>query len=209
MVGMSNKSLALLVIAAIVISLGGTLISLNKLDQIGIKPPIITGRAEFGKVNVSVTSNAACKIDSNVSFGSDAAPGSITELSSNLNNPGSFTDCSGSNCGMQINNTGNEDLNVTFSSAQNASFIGGPDVVAADFEFMSRDGDNSGSEGGCQAGTQTWATVDNSTEYVVCSNLTSGASADMMTIEYNLTIRPSTSTGTKQADITIDCSQAT
>ena len=199
---MSNKSLALLLVAAIVISLGGTLISLQKIGETGI-----TGMAESGKINVSVTSNAACKIDSNVSFGSDAAPGSITELSSNLNNPGSFTDCSGSNCGMQINNTGNEDLNVNFSSAQNASFIGGPDVVAADFEFMSRDGDNSGSEGGCQAGTQTWTDVTTS-ETVICSNLTPSASADMMTIEYNVTLREDTPTGSKGASITIDCSQA-
>ncbi len=203
---MSNKSLALLLVAAIVISLGGTLISLQKIGETGI-----TGMAESGKINVSVTSNAACKIDSNVSFGSGYPPTAGTyDLSSNIDNSAfeaGFTDCSGSNCGMQINNTGNEDLNVNFSSAQNASFIGGPDVVAADFEFMSRDGDNSGSEGGCQAGTQTWTDVTTS-ETVICSNLTPSASADMMTIEYNVTLREDTPTGSKGASITIDCSQA-
>ena len=59
---MSNKSLALLLVAAIVISLGGTMISLNRINEMGI-----TGMAA-GNVSVTISTNMSCDVDSNISF---------------------------------------------------------------------------------------------------------------------------------------------
>src|SRR4030066_277530 len=67
---LSNKSLALLLVAAIIISLGGTMISLNKLNEMGV-----TGLVP-GQVTLAITSNMSCNVDSNVSFGSGGQPAS-------------------------------------------------------------------------------------------------------------------------------------
>ena len=64
---LSNKTLAWILVIAIIISLGGTIMSFNKIGAIsryglvGLVP---------GQVVLTISSNISCTISSNISFGS-------------------------------------------------------------------------------------------------------------------------------------------
>jgi len=203
---LSNKSLALLLVAAIVISLGGTLISLNKLSQQGL-----TGLAA-GTVVLNVSENMSCTISSNVSFGTSAGQIlTIVNLSTNGSNSNGFNDCTSNDAcrGMMINNTGNVNVNVTFKSDVNGTtLLGGPGASPASFNYSVANGSNNGALlPGCNSGLKTaWGYV-NETITTICTNLTATSTNKVMTIEYNATIDANTPTGLKTATITITCAQ--
>ena len=75
----TNRTLALLLVAAIIVSLGGTMISLDRLGQL---QDVTTGRAvTTGNVSLTVTSSYIINVtDSTIAFGA----GSLQEL---------YTDC--------------------------------------------------------------------------------------------------------------------
>ncbi|MFH0870440.1 MAG: hypothetical protein V1866_05285 [archaeon] len=210
---LTNKSLSLLLVAAIVVSLGGTLISLNKLNQGA------TGLAA-GEVNLTITSNTSCNIDTNVTFGTSGKPGGTWMLSTNATNAGygAFNDCIASaTCqGMQINNTGNTNINVTLISNYNASsMLGGPQATQDDFQAKAVNGSaaNGGAvHPGCINGAlnSTWFYVNESVAaraIPICLNLTWQDANDLLTIEYNVTVDVDTPVGGKTATITITCTQ--
>jgi hypothetical protein len=203
---LSNKSLALLLVAAIVISLGGTLISLNKLSQQGL-----TGLAA-GTVVLNVSENMSCIISSNVSFGTSVGQIlSIVNLSTNLTNANGFNNCaSDPTCmGMMINNTGNVNVNVTFSSNVNGTtLLGGPGASNDDFQYSVVNGSNNGALlPGCIAGLKTAWGYANETTTTICTNLTALSTNKAMTIEYNITIDENTPATYKTATITITCAR--
>jgi hypothetical protein len=203
---LTNKNLALLLIAAIVVSLGATLVSLNQLNLEGI-----SGLAT-GQVNVSITTNASCNIDSNVSFGSAGQVLVTTTISTNSTNAASgYNDCTSvAACyGMNINNTGNVNVNVTFNATSGgAAFLGTAD---SDFTYNAYNGtaNNQSMRPGCWAGVSLpagWATVP-TTATKICNNLTASDTNDNMAIEYNVTLYPTTPPGTKSTVITVACAQ--
>jgi len=203
---LSNKSLALLLVSAIVISLGGTIISLNKINNEGL-----TGMVA-GNVSVSITTAANCVIDSNVTFGSGIPTGTAL-LSTNATAPTGFSnDCtSNAACrGMMINNTGNVNLNVTFKTDVNGTtLLGGPGASNDDFQYMQVNGtyESPALQGGCVAGNRTYWGNANETETTICSNFTYPDTIDMMTLEFNITVDQNTPAGTKTALVTIACAQ--
>jgi len=203
---LSNKSLALLLVAAIVISLGGTLISINKLNQQGL-----TGLAA-GTVVLNVSENMSCTISSNVSFGTSTTQIlTIVNLSTNGSNSNGFTDCLAQDAcrGMMINNTGNMNVNVTFSSDKNGTtLLGGPEATNTSFQYSVVNGSNNGALlPGCNSGLKTAWTYANETTTAICTNLTALSTNNAMTIEYNITIDGNTPTGMKTATIIITCAQ--
>jgi hypothetical protein len=210
----SNRSLALLLVATIVISLGGTLISLNKLNQFEI-----TGLVA-GIVNLSIGTTAACNVDTNVSFGS-GTPTTAIVLSTNADYGGvaaGFQDCSNvaSPCykGMQINNTGNVNLLVNFTSDKNASTLQGDSSPLTYFQYYIVNGTLKGGgtgSAGCTNVTNNLGangTVVTTTSMTICNNLSYINGYDIVSIGYNLTINETTpKTGQKSAAITINCGQ--
>jgi hypothetical protein len=211
----SNKTLALFIIVTVIVSLGGTLLSLNKLQelsQIKVYVPTkqVTGLAS-GQVELTIASNMSCVIDSNVSFGSSGIVPGPTTLSTQSTNTGTnFTDCSGaaSACaGMMVNNTGNVNIFVNFSSQYDGaspSFLSG---ATSDFQYIVYNGTTGSTEEGCRDGLPSaWANVPTAADSI-CTNLTANDTNDIMTIEYNITIYPSTPTGPKSTTITVNCGQ--
>jgi hypothetical protein len=202
---LSNKSLALLLVAAIVISLGGTLISLNRLSQQGL-----TGLAA-GTVVLNVSENMSCTISSNVSFGTSVGAIETTvNLSTNLTNTNGFNNCATDpTCmGMMINNTGNINVNVTFNSDKNATtLLAGPGASNDDFQYSVVNGSNTGLLPGCIAGLKTAWGYANETITTICTNLTALSTNNVMTIEYNVTIDGNTPATYKTATITITCAR--
>ena len=207
---MSNKSLALLLVAAIIVSLGGTMISLNKLGSEGF-----SGMAySSGDVNLSITSSVSCSASGDINFGAAAAnPSDEYNLSSGRAHTGTWTiDCtSGNTCsGIQINNTGTENLLVNFSSSvTGSSWSGlGANREATWFRYNAENGTTTGTQDGCTGtltNTETNVALSNN---AVCTVLSYVEDASVVTLEFNVTVDEATPSGSKSALITIECVQA-
>lgn len=221
----SNKNLALLLIVAVVLSLGGTLISLNKIGQLQeLKklplPVKQTGLATYGgKVELQISSNASCTVSNNVSFGASGQPATTTTISTQKDNTAAlFSNCLTANCtGIEINNTGNVNLLVNFTSNVNATglIVQQSGLGPEDFQFKIKNGtDNAGADPGLEPGCINVALADwtnvpgpNGDATAICANLTSADANDIVTVEFNVTLESDVIAGTKQALLTVNCVQ--
>ena len=129
----SNKTLAILLIGAIIISLGGTLISLNRLAR--IKVPMITGfygAAEEAEVKLEITSLVQ------VNFTTDTIDWGAGTITSNYCVLNSYDAAIGSNCsgftpntaGLVLENIGNQNVTLNITMGKDAAtFITGTSPV--------------------------------------------------------------------------------
>jgi len=197
----SNRTLAVFLIIAIIISFVGTLASLNKLGK------GVTGFGTIGEVNVTITQQAAFNLTfPSIHFGTGyVSPDSDNAyLSSEKGTSTGWTSTVGFSAGgIVIENVGNTDLNITFHLAENtSSFIGGTN---SQFYYKSAENETNscnGSVGGDIVSTPTpiLAANDNRT---ICSNLSSRGTADALDFYVNLTI-PQDASGTKGVVITFE-----
>jgi hypothetical protein len=222
MAEVSNKALAILLVGAIVISLAGTLISINKVSQISSfsrRGNQITGMAlqDNGNVSLTIQGGAALAVKRGINFGTVNPNGSIINISSEVSliGRGGSNDCSVvANCsGLEIENDGNIPINVTMNSSSNASdLIGG---TGANWTFFVANGNSSNTgnatrpDGGCTMvppiyNSNAWTNFQKNTNYIIC-NSSVGAGLwyndtnDTITIEVNLTIPSDAATGIKTA----------
>jgi len=123
----TNKVLAVLMIAAIFVSLGGLFISLDRLNQ--LRFPSATGFASsLGRVNVTVGSTTAIDVIAGlIDFGVCAPPSTgLTEDSNNTQASGCTAPALPQ--AITIKNIGNVYVNVSAQSSltgSNSNFIGG------------------------------------------------------------------------------------
>jgi len=129
---MSNKSLALILITSIVISIGGTFTALLQLDALQGGLQVVTGRAETSNTaatNVTVNSQLTLTftIDA-INFGGGFANGSTCRLNSSPVSP-NVGNCSGfrdANNSLILQNDGNTNVTLNFSFDKTpATWIGG------------------------------------------------------------------------------------
>jgi len=131
----SNKTLAILLIAAIVISLGGTLISLNRLARIRI--PIITGLySEPYEAEIALTITALMQVNfttDTINWGSGtvATGTGFCVLNSYDSSIGAnCTDFTPQTAGLVLENIGNKNVTLNITMGKNAaSFITGTSPV--------------------------------------------------------------------------------
>ena len=131
----SNKTLAMFLVAAIVVSLGGTILSLQRLNSIST-----TGYATAntqGNATINVTSQTSLRFAINsVNFGTGSVntTGGYTNCIMSLNDTAAFTKvgCLSFNANnaagpsFVIENDGNTYVNLTLNASKNATgFIGG------------------------------------------------------------------------------------
>jgi hypothetical protein len=130
----SNKTLVVLLVAAIIISVGGAMITIAQVTNlVNIIPALrgITGLGSVGRVNVSVTALAQLDVvRANIDFGVGyvATGQSFAVLNSSKATPAEWTADAGSWTAqdLQIANTGTVDINVSLtSSVTSDSMIGG------------------------------------------------------------------------------------
>lgn len=127
---LSNKSLAFILIASILISTGGTLTALLKLNN--LQNTQVTGRATTstsGTTNVTVNSQLVLTfVVSTINFGGGFANGSMCTLNSTPGSPnlGNCTGFRDANNSLVLENDGNSNvtLNISFDKTA-ASWIGG------------------------------------------------------------------------------------
>ncbi len=216
----SNKNLAVMIIATIIISLGGTMISLQKIDDSALKikydDTYVTGKAySAGDVNLSITSSVSCEASGDIDFGpADLNPTDEFNLSSGRNHSGTWDidcDTGASNCeGIEVNNTGTENIVVNFSSSVTGSSWSdlGANREAEWFRYNTENGTTTGAQDGCIGTlTNTEANVISSNN-PVCTVLSYINDEDTVTLEFNVTVDEATPSGSKSALITIECVQA-
>lgn len=198
----SNKTLTFLLLVAIVVSIAGTIISINRINQLILQAPIITGMATptgTGQVNVTIASTTSITAtDPAIQFGSCSPP--ITygcNVSSNYTTDATFgcTCAGGSNPdNITIKNDGNKHVNVSVKIGTLAkTFIGGTigGNGQADMWIVVR---NSTDAPGCLNVTEIsvptgfdlntgmqhdWKNLSSTTEYYpLCHNLTYGSTTN-------------------------------
>ncbi len=162
---LSNKTLAFVLVVAIVISLGGTIISLNKLNQLGATGML--SDSDTGGANFTLTSDIIITFSpANISFGSGSIDGFDAEtqycnITTNATYGWNHTgDCLGSltnTTPFGIRNDGNQKVSLTLNSSKNATqFIGGTDPV---FKWMLYNNET-GSCSGTLEDDDTWTVVN-------------------------------------------------
>jgi len=177
----SNKMLAWLVVAAIAVSIFGTIISLNKLNQTsgltGFATTNSTGTAQVYISSQTVLRFVVSSVDLgtgqiNTSAGyynctlsvNDSSLGTVTKSAGCIN----FNNAVGSTFTLQ--NAGTTYLNVTLNFSANATgFIGGS-VISPSFQFTMS---NNGTGTSClnALANTAWTEVVVGTMYNVCQNL--------------------------------------
>ncbi len=188
---MSNKTLVFLLLAAITVSLGGTFMSLNRLNLMAGSG--ITGLAsgnESGTTTLTVLGfNSISMITSTLNMGSCTPAGGNGSW---VNTTQDTTLCSAASeqvLNLTVQNDGNQAINVTVRSSVNASqFLGGG--TGPRFQFRV---ENTSGRAGCRRNHYdnktensifTEFAVANTLEYWGCANLTYIDSADEMVVEF-------------------------
>jgi len=210
----SNKTLAWLVVATIIVSLGATIISINKINNTGF-----TGFASNNKTgNASVIIQSQTTLNFAVgalNFGTGTVNGTAPfacNLSNNMSNTiqkigncdGFNTTLTGTNGWLQIENIGNTKLNVSLNfSATALTFIGGGLAASAPLPqlfFMAINNESGSCPADVNVTSMTWTNVTSTASfYPICwgnQGLLSLPTTNSMAIGINITI-PYDAAGTK------------
>ncbi len=222
----SNKTLAILLVMAIVISLTGTVISLNKIGRIRIANPEATGAATTGTgaVNLTISMTAAITLVNNTVFwGSGYVNGTTITSNCSLDTStlvpergrastgglggGGCVDFSGNIDGIVLENSGNTDLIVYFNSSRNATeFLNNATDSEVKPKFMWKIAN--GEPGACKGilGPTAWVEMNNTNQTplaTICTQLDSGDSSDRLNISFNITFHRNISAGEHNTTLTI------
>ena len=146
----SNQALTVLVLAAVVVSVAGTIVSINKVNQIFSGEVTGMAASTTGIVNVTLASIASIAIDDGqITFGSCLPNGSVgcNATSNSTGDPG----CCSSNGiwpdNITVRNDGNTNINVTVqTNILASSMIGGVTPYGAEMYYSVR---NASANAGC------------------------------------------------------------
>lgn len=222
----SNKSLAALLVVAIVVSLGGTFISLSRLSGIG-RIPLITGFAgtDTGIVNITITEDLTIDTPENlIEFGSGLVdintPDGYAEVYSNGTKDADWINAStflpdptysGTNEDyIIIENLGNVNVNLTVLTSKNSTEylcdVGKKceGLREAKYEYWSEDNTSGSCESGYLEGNSSSRTTfngDGSTKQNVCGSLKSAPDTDTVKLYVYLKV-PQNAQGTKNDTLT-------
>ena len=180
MLEVSDRTLVVLIVVALLTTVGGTITILQK---VGPELPLLTGFAttDTGEVNLTIDATVSIRLtvdEVNFSGGSPLSGGGLTQLNtsgaaggggnpSTFANPGDF----------QVENDGNVPVNLTINATPASVWIGG---TSPTYRFSST---NPGSDDGCAINrTSTEPTTLNATQVDFCLNLTFSDSADTTNI---------------------------
>jgi hypothetical protein len=217
----SNKTIVVLLIGAIIISLGGTLISLNKLAK--IKTVSITGFAPGDRNvtsgNVSLTISDITWINFSLKM-CYLGSGYVTRNKCELNSSGSTNGYNISACspsfgvtntctGLQIKNIGNNNVSLNISFKNNSAFI---QPAGGEIWFKMMNGTTTGTNQGCleASGTRKLGNFERKWNEVVragetnttCSRFFYGNTANTVSIHLRVRVQQGVPQGVKQNVIT-------
>jgi hypothetical protein len=202
----SNKTLATLLVVAIVISLAGTFFAMRGVSQV---TNIISGAQTYGtsgvaKVNITEQLSIVL-IENLVDFGAGnrkttLATGSACNLSSadstipscwNETASGSYLGGFSTSGDFMIQNDGNLNANITIDSLKDQTTFftgctGSGTILAPGTENYTYTSLTAASRPGCLSGTVSETAFDAGDPHVICSNLTFDDASDQMNVTIKL-----------------------
>lgn len=225
----SNRTVVLLLVVAIVVSLGGTMISLSKISSMGITGAA-TGSAA-GTTNVTITSVTTLEFKVQ---GLDFGSGNVYSNCSNCNMTSNGT-WTGGCCGgswaatdhpLVIENTGNTNVDLWLNSTKNNSeLLGQSSTVEPEFKWRmsTMSGQEAsristlqslgatGDDTAAACGTQTlyytgWTTINSTDQFCICGpcsgsyGFEADNSRDEIVVDFLVSI-PGSETGSKTSTI--------
>lgn len=212
MADLSNKALALLLLVAIVVSVGGTLFTLDRVTKVGSA----TGRAvdldATGKTNFSIQNSLSIRfINTLVPFGTGYVNGSLTScyMGTNATPPLGTRGCIGFNAtvdalNLTIENDGNVAANISLNFSKNATtFIGGNTVTPSfQYEVINAESSACATIGNGSTFKEVGAIEVNGTNARVCTNLGFTDSADLLSVGFFLIIPENAAIGSHEVIVT-------
>jgi len=218
----SNRTLAILLIAAMVVSLGGTMLSLNRLSYFQTPSQQITGYGTgTGTANLSiVTETTITVVESLIDFGegivNTTAGCNNATLSSTTDdttwdgvgdacwvNSSSLTQKPTESDDIVIRNDGNVNVTLEMDSTSNdaATFIGGAAVTPL-YQYRSFSNETDACD---NANNETWHDINSSGSMVVCDKLKFDNDKDEVRVAIKVRI-PADATGYKEDTLTFTSS---
>ena len=208
MADISNKTLAFLLVVAIVISVGGAMINISKLAELTSVLPLlqITGFGTSGTVNITINSTAAINLTFyQIDFGPGTVIGATARLNSSSSTLGAenWSAAAAFNPGdMLVENVGNQNVSLNFTSDKNATgFIGGTSGGGPRYQFKAAN--KTGETNACTTANLTIAYTDVNIsaekENDVCKCFRFEAVNDEINISAQVFIPDNTQTGAKNS----------
>ena len=204
----SNKTLAVIVVAAIVVTLGSTALIMR------MGSPVITGMAieQAGTAQFNITAVVSIDLTNTlVEFGAGVTDGGVPAII-NTGDAGTGSVTNGSwsaysGAGFVVENDGNVAINVTVYSSNDADgFIGGTAAVNQ-YEWKTDETTDDGSAETVTCGSKIGSYTEVSTTAnatMFCSNLLFGSAADEVELDIQLTIPSDTPVGQKTSTLTFE-----
>ena len=216
----SNKTLGLLLVAAIVVSVGGTLMSLNQLETISPTGLATTGS---GTVTLAIESYVAIVVDDNtIDFGTcQLVSTGNTLFNSTLDdtaaNGANNSLCSGGEIltfpsNITIRNSGTLDANLTFNASIAAGNANGTDMfgtAGSSWYYVFSEDAGDPCDDGTGVLTSAWTEVTGATtnNLAACTNFTiaskAGAPSSVLAFDFAAVVAPG-STNTDTLDLTFE-----
>jgi hypothetical protein len=222
---LSNKALAVLLLAAVVVSLGGTIISLNRMNSIETVGFATTGT---GIVNLSITSTLSITTNESslVNFGActlnESRPINLTSMDTE-DTPQYCTGTDNLPNNISVRNDGNVNVNVTIATSNcspgvgniSCGFLNNTNTPAANnglFQYNVTNYGRYGYTGGCgttngsSVGAAGWSTFNGTTAVHACTNLASAPLANSFVTDFRLRVPAGLPIGVQIATITFTAS---
>jgi hypothetical protein len=220
----SNKTLATLLVVAIVVSLGGTFVSLQRLSQYATGPVALTGAFDaYGRVNVTITEDITIyAVDNLIWFGEGSVATTNDYYAELWSNGTKDADWQNSTAYLPdptyagtnedfiiIENQGNIKVNLTVLTSQNASEYlctapyDCPGLPDAQYEYWTTNNASGSCFGSLQgnSSSRTDFIGDGSTKQNVCDSLKSDPTNDTIRLYVYLKI-PQNAQGSKNDTLT-------
>ena len=201
----SNKTLAWLVIAAVIVSFAGTLTSLYELNSISNSGYAVSNDTATASVDVSQSVILRYAINT-IDFGSGSVntSGNYHQcvLGLNVSGPISKDGCEGFNSTgtpFVLENAGTGNLNVTLNFTENATtFLGGTPALAW-FRYTVSNNESNSCVG--TLSSQGWTDVVRGSVTNICTNLSWSDSSDTLKIGINISIPEDSTKGARAVSI--------
>jgi hypothetical protein len=196
-----KKLLAMLIVIAIVISITGTFLSFDMLNELEVYRQYFTGHGLSGQVNITITENLTINvIQTNITFGTGYVDTGLlgatlnTSVADYLIGPQNWTNTTVYNPKpIELRNDGNVNASINITSGQTADqFLGG---TTPSYEFNSSNMLEAGLED-CVGTLYDYTNLD-TTQQQFCTNLGSVDNRDQLYAHCRLWV-PSDTTGEKE-----------
>lgn len=208
----SNKTLALFLLGAIVVSLGGTILSLNKLGEVSTTGLVTQG----GEVNLTIADSLSITTADNsvIDFGTCTPAGGSTVTINSEGGVNTTSTCGAyAGDGIFVRNNGNVNANVTIQSnvvgaAQSGAFLNST-IGTSSLQYRTVGAGFGGNSNGCESGlvASYTAFAAAATEYLVCGNLTYGDPANSFETHIQIVIPSDVPPGATGATLTFTAEQ--